>query len=111
MDSSEKTIETLEVHGEVPCARFGHTTTALSKELVILFGGAIGDMGKYTMSSDTYAFHILTSTWSKLDAEGIAPSPRAAHASIALESLQMIIYGGATGGKTIYKYRGKPCFR
>lgn len=104
-------MEVLEVRGDIPCARFGHTTTALSKELVILFGGAIGDMGKYTMSSDTYAFHISTSSWSKLNAEGISPSPRAAHASIALEATQMITYGGATGGTTIHSNRWQSCFR
>ncbi len=30
---------------------------------------------------------------------GIAPSPRAAHGSCAVDSLQMVVYGGATGGK------------
>lgn len=98
MDSSEKIMEPIEVQGEIPCARFGHTMTVLSRDLVVLFGGAIGDMGKYTMSCDAYAFHVSTSTWNKLNAEGIFPSPRAAHASIAIESTQMITYGGATGG-------------
>ena len=32
---------------------------------------------------------------------GIAPSPRAAHGSGAVDSLQMVVYGGATGGKGI----------
>lgn len=32
-------------------------------------------------------------------ARGIAPSPRAAHASTNVDSLQLVVYGGATGGK------------
>lgn len=32
---------------------------------------------------------------------GIAPSPRAAHGSGAVDSLQMVVYGGATGGKIV----------
>jgi hypothetical protein len=34
---------------------------------------------------------------------GIAPSPRAAHGSCAVDALQMVVYGGATGGNGIYK--------
>ena len=30
---------------------------------------------------------------------GIAPTPRAAHASCAVDALQLVVYGGATGGK------------
>ena len=30
---------------------------------------------------------------------GIAPSPRAAAGSCQVDSLQMVVYGGATGGK------------
>ena len=31
-------------------------------------------------------------------ARGISPSPRAAHASTNVDSLQLVVYGGATGG-------------
>jgi protein phosphatase len=32
---------------------------------------------------------------------GIAPTPRAAHASASVEQSQMIVYGGATGGGSL----------
>jgi hypothetical protein len=34
--------------------------------------------------------------------KGVPPSPRAAHASTNVEQMQMVVYGGATGGKFNY---------
>ena len=59
-------VEELDVYGEIPMARFGHTITLVSKTKVVLFGGATGDTGKYSMTGETYLFNILTKTWSKL---------------------------------------------
>lgn len=101
------------MYGEVPQARFGHTITLVSKTKVVLFGGATGDTGKYSMTGETYLFNILTKTWSKLNGtfkfkyynilfpivKGVPPSPRAAHSSTNVEQMQMVVYGGATGGK------------
>lgn len=58
--------ESLEVYGDVPQARFGHTITLVSNSKVVLFGGATGDTGKYIMTGDTYLFNILTKGWTKL---------------------------------------------
>jgi ubiquitin len=33
--------------------------------------------------------------------KGVPPSPRAAHSSTNVEQMQMVVYGGATGGKKI----------
>jgi len=77
----------VEVFGEVPLARFGHTITQVSKSKVILFGGATGDTGRYVITGDTYALDIIGNKWSKLDGSGIAPSPRAAHGSCSVDSL------------------------
>lgn len=60
-------VEELEVFGDVPMARFGHTITLVSKTKVVLFGGATGDTGKYSMTGETYLFNIMTRTWSKLN--------------------------------------------
>ena len=91
-------------------ARFGHTITLVSKTKVVLFGGATGDTGKYSMTGETFLFNILTKTWSKLNGKwillkylfnivkGVPPSPRAAHSSTNVEQMQMVVYGGATGG-------------
>ena len=62
-----QSVEELDVYGEVPQARFGHTITLVSKTKVVLFGGATGDTGRYQMTGETYLFNILTKTWSKLN--------------------------------------------
>jgi hypothetical protein len=65
---------------------------------VILFGGATGDTGKYIITGDTYALDLISYKWTKLEGKfilshllfigsGIAPSPRAAHGSCAVDSL------------------------
>ena len=63
----QQSVEELDVYGEVPQARFGHTITLVSKTKVVLFGGATGDTGKYSMTGETYLFNILTKTWQKLN--------------------------------------------
>ena len=59
-------VETIEVNGEVPMARFGHTITIVSKSKVVLFGGATGDTGKYSMTGETFMYNILNKAWQKL---------------------------------------------
>ncbi len=106
---AQQSVEELDVYGDTPQARFGHTITLVSKTKVVLFGGATGDTGKYSMTGETYLFNILTKTWSKLNGKvddanniflvkGVPPSPRAAHSSTNVELMQMVVYGGATGG-------------
>jgi len=99
--ASRSTIEKFEVRGEVPLPRFGHTITLISRSKLILFGGATGDTGRYSITGDTYYLDLSTRTWSRLRASGTQPSPRAAHASSTVDSLQMVIYGGATGGGSL----------
>lgn len=65
--NASQSVEELDVYGEVPQARFGHTITLVSKTKVVLFGGATGDTGKYSMTGETYLFNILTKTWQKLN--------------------------------------------
>jgi len=94
-------ITKVDAFGEVPLARFGHTVTKISKSKVILFGGATGDTGKFNITGDTYSYDLIASKWDKLEATGIAPSPRAAHGSCSVDALQMVVYGGATGGGSL----------
>lgn len=91
-------IETLHPKGDNPLARFGHTINLVSKTKAVLFGGATGDSGKYIITNDTYSFDTTTLYWKKLDPAGSKPSQRAAHASCSIESHQLIVFGGATGG-------------
>ena len=64
-----------------PSARFGHTLNLISKTKAILFGGAIGDSGKFIITNETYIFDFEFKKWDKLDCIGEIPSQRAAHAS------------------------------
>lgn len=59
-------VEEVEVNGDIPQARFGHTITIVSKTKVVLFGGATGDTGKYSMTGETYMYNILNKAWQKL---------------------------------------------
>lgn len=89
-------------YGDVPAPRFGHTTTLVAPNKVVLFGGATGDSsGRYTITSDAYMLEASTNTWSKIIAEGNPPSARAAHASACVDLSQLVIYGGATGGGSL----------
>lgn len=86
--------------GDVPLARFGHTTTYMGNFAVILFGGAVGDTGRYMITNDLYSLDLASFEWSRLISED-TPSPRAAHAAACVDSLQFVIYGGATGGGSL----------
>ena len=59
-------VEELEVHGDIPQARFGHTVTIVAKNKVVLFGGATGDTGKYSMTGETFMYNVLSKNWQKL---------------------------------------------
>ena len=104
--------EKIEVTGDIPISRFGHTMTIIGKHKVVLFGGATGDAGKFSMTGDTYIFNTIKHCWLKVNPQGILPSPRAAHATAVIESMQMVLYGGATGGNShLIIYRWEFSFR
>jgi len=63
--------ETLDIAKNVPQARFGHTITMVNKYKVVLFGGATGDTGKYSMTGETYIFNMLLRTWTELNGKFI----------------------------------------
>ncbi|KAL4439094.1 hypothetical protein ABPG74_008869 [Tetrahymena malaccensis] len=95
-------MEKLEALGNMPQARFGHTITFITKGKAILFGGATGDTGRFSITGETYSFDVQTRIWKKIDTTGAQPSPRAAHAAVAVEINQIVVYGGATGGSNGY---------
>lgn len=100
LSSLRDSMETLQLAQKegIPQARFGHTITLVNRHKVVMFGGATGDSGKYSMTGETFLFNMYLNQWSDLKAKGVPPSPRAAHASTNVESMQMVVYGGATGG-------------
>ena len=91
-------METVKYNGDNPFPRFGHTLSQIAKTKVLLFGGATGNTGKYSINSDVYLYEISLKKWRKLDPSGTIPSQRAAHASAYVDPGQVYIYGGATGG-------------
>ena len=91
-------MENLKGSGDVPLPRFGHTFTLISKNKAVLFGGATGETGKYAITGETFLFDCLQKKWKKLSPTGTNPSERAAHGATEVESLQLVIYGGALGG-------------
>jgi protein phosphatase len=50
-----------------PIARFGHTANLISKNTVVIFGGATSGNGTFTMTTDLYIYNILTNIWKKLE--------------------------------------------
>lgn len=92
-------IEKVAISGDIPQARFGHTITQVNPNTVILFGGATGDTGKYSITGDVFACDLLTKRWKRLNPSGIGPTNRAAHCAAAIDNTnRLIIFGGAVGG-------------
>ncbi|CAD7933829.1 unnamed protein product, partial [Amoebophrya sp. A25] len=93
-----------EENGEVPAPRFGHTATLIGQNRLILFGGATGDSGRYTITADTYCLNTKTMVWSQVHpvpGDVPPPSARAAHAAACVDTSQLVVYGGATGGGSL----------
>lgn len=91
-------MEIVKYNGDSPFPRFGHTLSQISKSKILLFGGATGNTGKYSINSDVFIFEIPSRKWRKLNPSGPIPTQRAAHATVYVEPGQIYIYGGATGG-------------
>lgn len=72
-------IEQVKATGDLPTSRFGHTICLVNKTTAVLFGGAVGDTGKYQITGDTYTMEMKTKVWKKLNPTGSIPSYRAAH--------------------------------
>ncbi|KAF4691386.1 serine threonine-protein phosphatase [Perkinsus olseni] len=89
--------------GQVPLPRFGHTCTLIGGARVVLFGGATGDTGRYNITDDTYVLDVESNMWKRVDMrkDSSAPSPRAAHAAVCVDHMQLVVFGGATGGGSL----------
>ncbi|KAL4431923.1 hypothetical protein ABPG74_012735 [Tetrahymena malaccensis] len=91
--------EKLVISGEIPQSRFGHTITQISKNMVILFGGATGDTGRYSITGDVFACELNLRRWKRLTPKGNGPTNRAAHCAVSIDNNnKLIIFGGAVGG-------------
>lgn len=63
MNQQLQISETLQPTGDIPSSRFGHTICLVSKTQAVLFGGAIGDTGKFNITGDTYVYNIPNNNW------------------------------------------------
>ena len=68
-------ISEIPSYGNIPLAKFGHSSCSISKTKVIIFGGASGIVGNYSITNDTLLLRIepepLRLTWIKLDSKFI----------------------------------------
>ena len=51
-------METFIPTGDNPFPRFGHTVTQISQTKSVLFGGAIGNTGQYSITGNQ-SYHII----------------------------------------------------
>ena len=87
----------IEVNGDKPLPRFGHSLVKINQTKIVIFGGAVGEIRKIKYSNETYIYNIMTKIWIKLNNinNNKLPSARAAHAAAANDQMQMVIYGGS----------------
>ena len=82
--------------GKSPGKRFGHTVAQVSKELVVIFGGAVPDKDGFIITNDIFLYDIINNVWKQVELHK-TPTPRAAHGSCPVEEMQMVVFGGALG--------------
>ena len=58
-----------------------------------MFGGC-GGTGKEMSFGDINKYDLKNKIWTKLEALGKAPSPRAAHAATVISNERMLVHGG-----------------
>jgi hypothetical protein len=85
-----------------PCGRYGHATTTLDKNHLLLFGGRAAG-GRYL--SDTWIFSLISFSWIAISLttdDTVRPPPRAFSAMAASPSTRSIILYGGTNGVDIF---------
>lgn len=77
--------------GTAPCARYGHTATLLSSQLVV-FGG----QDDKAQLDDIFVLSGLEGSmeWSQPKVSGSAPTPRMKHSASAVGPSQALVFGG-----------------
>ena len=108
MDNNNSDEKVLKKYGQevqsanLPPPRFGHTVNIISKNCIVIFGGAIStkeSQASYIMTSDLYLYNMAQNFWKKLEASNSYKPPhvRAAHASATVRENQVLYYGGSIG--------------
>ncbi|CAM9836983.1 unnamed protein product, partial [Heterosigma akashiwo] len=86
--------------GSMPGERSGHSVLAMNGQ-VFLFGGCGGSEGNTPCMSDFICFNLSTLNWSKVQAEGTTPSPRASFEMCRGCLPDTLIIAGGTGSEGI----------
>ena len=98
LDTDTMTWTRLDVQGDIPCGRDGHTMSAIGTKLYMFGGwtgppGADGDAGE-SYKNDLYVLDIKSLVWQRQHLSGSAPSPRKLHTATVVEADQRIIIIG-----------------
>ncbi|CAM8986069.1 unnamed protein product [Rhodiola kirilowii] len=96
-DTESECWSLMEVKGDVPVARSGHTVVRASSVL-ILFGG---EDAKRKKLNDLHMFDLKSLTWLPLHCTGTGPSPRFNHVAALYNDKTLLIFGGAGKSKTL----------
>lgn len=110
MVSTQISFENIDALGDIPSARFGHTITVVSPQKAVLFGGATGSSDHPVTNNDTYIFTASVNIWAKLTVKGVIPPARISHASATIDTFQMVLYGGTSGGRSEQLIKNRKCF-
>lgn len=70
-------FEKLEVFGNTPLPRFGHSITLYAENKVCLFGGATGNTGQFSITDNTYTLDLNSRFWKKVESKPSATQPPA----------------------------------
>jgi len=91
LNADDHSWHSVDVSGEAPAPRLGHSCTRIGEEFWII-GGGKDDTGEESFN-DVFAFDTLTRTWTKKLTSGTPPEPRLYHAAILIGE-EIIIHGG-----------------
>lgn len=79
--------------GEVPEPRWGHTSSQLGTNIII-----IGGTGS-KLFNDIYVYDTARNNWSKPEVRGTLPTPRLGHSTTTLPDGKLLVFGGRTESK------------
>ncbi|MQM00568.1 hypothetical protein Taro_033311 [Colocasia esculenta] len=91
-DPQTCTWSNLRTYGKPPVARGGQSVTLVGTSLV-MFGG---EDAKRSLLNDLHILDLETMTWDEIDAVGVPPSPRSAHAAAVHAERYLLIFGGGS---------------
>ena len=78
---------------DIPCARYGHTSTLLlNSKRVVVFGGTKTNGNK--CDNNVFTFDIDNKKWKRIDISGGRPRRRQSHAACSHGHDKLLVHGG-----------------